>query len=434
MATGTFQIPAQTWTQLATAAATGDAVIANDCIISDGVSYLYIGASAPVSVDGIILRPQSNVVIPVQLADKIYVWSPNGGVYSYTDTAFTPSNLQLLYNGFPYPSAGVSKVMTGVNTISGGNLSSYTLSGVYSGTGSLVCNQSANLQFSGTNTMTGGFVANVNTVSVAGSFRNATSITVGSSANLIIIAGAGAAYNKLAKTSWVLQSGGKIYNNQGNGTICQDLPKYVNMSANSAISNSVSSDDPLGYYQALSGADACTIKVEGANCNLESVTTLTGNLTIDINPDCDLTIGINFVGSGGIIKNGEGYLSLDGTKSYTGDTVVNAGYLYPSSEASGNYVVNGGRLIAYGEIQNLTFEAEGILQVEDPNTPMVCLDITADNGFTVDFPYAVDEGTYTLISSAGILPSELPTVGINNTGFDTIEFEWDGGLKVTISA
>jgi autotransporter-associated beta strand protein len=74
------------------------------------------------------------------------------------------------------------------------------------------------------------------------------------------------------------------------------------------------------------------------NLNLgNSAVTLTGNPVVTVNTNT-LTIGGNISGSGSLIKSGPGTLVLNGVRSYTGSTTVNAGELI---SMTGNTASNG---------------------------------------------------------------------------------------------
>lgn len=83
---------------------------------------------------------------------------------------------------------------------------------------------------------------------------------------------------------------------------------------------------------------------------------LTGTVTVDTLDAVDGSTARNITfagganGSGSIIKNGAGTLSLGGTSGYTGDTVVNAGRFMAGSVLGGNIIANAGTVIGSGSL------------------------------------------------------------------------------------
>jgi autotransporter-associated beta strand protein len=180
----------------------------------------------------------------------------------------------------------------GSNTISlGGNDQSTTYSGTINGTGGLAKAGNGTLTLTGSNTFTGGTTVNSGTLILANANAPGSgTITQSNGSSLLVFDTTGTISNAMS-----------IYNVQASQTIT------------------------------LSG---------GITVN---------NATFDVDAGDTLTISGGIGGTGGVTKNGEGTLSLSGSNSYSGATVVNAGTLNAANAnalgTNASVTVNGGSLL-----------------------------------------------------------------------------------------
>ena len=112
-----------------------------------------------------------------------------------------------------------------------------------------------------------------------------------------------------------------------------------------------------GVKSATLNFNGGTLRALGDNANwfnasLDAVTLASGTSTIDSN-GFSVAIGIAMTGSGGLVKSGNGVLTLTGNNSYNGGTTVNSGTLRIGSDAalgavSGTVTLSNGALQTSG--------------------------------------------------------------------------------------
>ncbi|WP_312364580.1 beta strand repeat-containing protein, partial [Ensifer sp.] len=168
----------------------------------------------------------------------------------------------------------------------------------------------------------------------------------------------------------------------------------INLSSGTLVLNGAntygggSGSTEFGDANLVVGNDAALstsrVAVNGVNSNLSSNRTVTLANTFDVNRDANLrvsgandlsltgNIGETGSGPGGaVVKSGTGALTLEGTNSYSGGTVLSGGRLSVSSDnnlgaASGELTFNGGTLAATGTFNSaraVTLNGTGIFDV-----------------------------------------------------------------------
>jgi autotransporter-associated beta strand protein len=247
---------------------------------------------------------------------------------------------------------------TRVYDAASGNL---VIGGAIAGNGGLTKNGSNKLTLSANNTYTGDTTINAGTVEIgttgllgggsySGNIVNTGAFLIGSNSNQNL-SGAISGNGALTKngTGTLTLSG----NNNYSGGTTLNTGTFVIGHANAAGSGTITQ---------TSGSSLLKIDTTGTIANNMSVfnvqasqsATLSGAITVnnatwDIDTGDTLTISGAVSGNGGVTKNGAGTLLLNGTNTYNGSTVVNAGTLNAASAGalgSNNTVqVTGGTLL-----------------------------------------------------------------------------------------
>jgi fibronectin-binding autotransporter adhesin len=208
-------------------------------------------------------------------------------------------------------------------TVGGNNLST-EVSGTISGTGgSLVKVGSGTLVLSGTNTYTGG------TTISAGTLQLGSGGASGSIPGNVVDNGVFAINRSDALTFGGVISGTGSFQQLGTGTtILTTANSYSGGTTISAGVLNVSADHNLGAASGGLTLNGGTLQF-GSTFNLANTRTITlngGGGTFDTDA-FNTTISQRITGVGGLIKTGPGILTLSGSDSYSGGTVINAGIL-----------------------------------------------------------------------------------------------------------
>ncbi len=195
--------------------------------------------------------------------------------------------------------------------------------------------------------------------------------------------------------------------------------------------------------------DFSFIGSNGANSDLNlgrgAVTLSGGDRTVTVqNPAATLTVGGVISGSGlGLIKAGDGTLTLNGANTFTGPATVNAGTLSGTGTVGIVSVANGGTLAPGASIggfgaSNVTIAAGGTLAIEidDTQTPMSdtlavshALDIT---GATLDVDATGAPGQFVyVIATYGSLTGTFGVITNMPLGY-AVDYAHDGGTAIAI--
>jgi len=244
--------------------------------------------------------------------------------------------------------AGAS-IQLGAFTLSaGGDNTSTTVSGVVSGTGSLVKQGSGTMTLAGTNTYSGTTTVSAGALSVTSdSNLGSNSVTLAADStleitgatfidNAIALSGDASISNSADATLSGVISGASTLTKSGASTLTlSSTNTYVGTTV-SAGALSVASDANLGSGAVnLAGG---TLAITGAT-NIDNAVTLTGNATVSNSADATLSGVIS--GANSLGKSGAATLTLSGTNSYAGSTTIGAGTLSVASDANlGSGTVN----------------------------------------------------------------------------------------------
>jgi hypothetical protein len=176
-----------------------------------------------------------------------------------------------------------------------------------------------------------------------------------------------------------------------------------------------------------------------------SPVTISGLSTITTNADAIFNTA-DIQGTSGLIKAGAGTLYLNSAKTYSGNTYINNGSLGGSGSIlnSANVYINNGGFIFGGTgsgnngtftTNNIVFNSNGggINVYSNNTTPsLVSSGALTLNGGLVNIYNTLPSGTYTIIQSTGITLNTLPSIGINNTGFNAYVSTAGNALQISI--
>jgi len=230
------------------------------------------------------------------------------------------------------------------NLFVGGNNTSTTFSGVYSGVAQLVKNGTGTFTLSGINTYIGGTtldagLTNFNSGSALGTgnvtlngggLQWATSTTTDISSRLALQSGGGALDTNGNNVSFgsALPGGNSGLTKAGNGTLT--------LSVASTYSGNFAVTGGLINFNAASALGSGNVTLNGGGLQWATATTTdisaqlaavgAGGGTIDTNGN-NVSFATGLSGTGGLTKTGTGNLTLDSTNTYAGATLVSGGTL-----------------------------------------------------------------------------------------------------------
>ena len=275
--------------------------------------------------------------------------------------------------------AGAGNYSLGANTLTFGDSSSQTVSGIISGSGgSLVKNGSGSITLSGNNTYSGGTTISAGTIKIgdnnalgSGSLKfNASGTGLASSdatdrtiANALgTFAGSSAIY-----TFGSAGTGNLTFTNTTSATLGSVRTFTVNNSWTSFANAFTGSGHGItkngtgtlillgaNSYTGATTINAGTLQIGngGATGSLSTSSAITINGTLTFNRSGDVVQGTDFSttaigGTGSLVQNGTGNLTLNAANNYSGGTTLNSGTLNiknASAIGSGTLTINGGTL------------------------------------------------------------------------------------------
>jgi autotransporter-associated beta strand protein len=238
--------------------------------------------------------------------------------------------------------SGAGGIDLGANTLTaGGSNASTTFSGTISGTGALVKNGTGTLTLTGANSYTGGTTISAgtlqgNTSSLTGNIANNAALVFDQSANGTfagVISGTGSLTKQNAGT--LTLTGANTY--AGPTTISGGT---LTLGSGGAL-NSINAVTIAGGATFQLGAGSQTIgSFAGAgNIDLGSFTLTSGG------SNASTTFSGAIAGTGGLVKNGAGTLTLSGANTFTGTTTINAGSIVATTAGFGGAIVNNASLV-----------------------------------------------------------------------------------------
>jgi autotransporter-associated beta strand protein len=170
------------------------------------------------------------------------------------------------------------------------------------------------------------------------------------------------------------------------------------------------SGNAIGLSAGIVDESSGTINIVAVDIDLHN-----SDLTIEVGQSLRIEGGIG--GAGGVIKTGEGVLTLSGTNTYSGDTVVVAGELHTGRIETNNQpttkVEVQANTILIAECiftGNLTVGPGGILRIADTSNPTVTNVLVRSTQWDQSFPYY--EG-YSIPVGSGAQLTTLPWTNID---------------------
>ena len=316
-----------------------------------------------------------------------------GGALNITSGQLVVANNASL-NGLD-SSAGTTLTVGG--TLSLNMASSGTVAGVIAGAANLVKSGAGDLTMSANNTYTGGTTVNTGTLfGGAGSLANTVfgsgAVTVNSGATLWLDRATLA--NDLVLNNAVLQGTngfGEVFNGNITLTGTNEIRSYNYMTFNGQMSGSGAINKTEAgqltlagnnTYTGLTTIGAGTLRVTGALSDAAAVTVATGatyslgandtiasiagagnvnlnSYTLTVGNANSTTYSGVMSGSGALVKQGSGTLTLSGTNAYTGTTTINAGTLALSATGS---IASSSRLVANG-VFDISASTDGVVNM-----------------------------------------------------------------------
>jgi autotransporter-associated beta strand protein len=278
--------------------------------------------------------------------------------------------------------AGAGNYSLGANTLTFGDTSNQTVSGTISGTGALVKSGSGSITLSGSNSYSGGTRINAGTIFVG---HNSA---LGSGTLTFAASGTGLASNDsndrtisnalgtFAGTSAIYTfgsagSGNLTFTNTTSAALGSVRTFTVNNSWTSFANAFTGASDGItkagtgtlilagnNTYTGATTINAGTLQIGngGATGSLSTSSAITVNGTLAFNRSDALTQGTNFSsasisGTGSLVQNGTGNLTLNVANTYSGGTILNTGTLNinnASALGSGALTINGGTINSTG--------------------------------------------------------------------------------------
>jgi autotransporter-associated beta strand protein len=265
--------------------------------------------------------------------------------------------------------AGSGNYSLGANTLTFGDTSNQTVSGTISGTGALVKNGSGSIALSGNNTYSGGTTISTGTIQIgdnnalgSGSLKLGVSGTTASIAftstdatdrtiSNVLTSFAGSSWNT---TFGSAVTGNLTFGNSTSVTLGAVRTFTVNNSWTSFANAFTGSGDGItksgtgtlillanNSYNGTTIINTGTLQIGngGATGSLSTSSAITVNGTLAFNRTGDVVQGTNFSsasisGTGSLVQNGAGTLTLNAANTYSGGTTLNTGTLVIGNTAA----------------------------------------------------------------------------------------------------
>ncbi len=236
-------------------------------------------------------------------------------------------------------STGGTVTVASGQTLTVAESGSQTFSGVIGGAGGLTKSGSGTITLDGASTYSGGTTITAGTLSI----------------------GAGGTTGSLSTSSTIVNNGALAFNRSNTLTQGTDFTASAITGTGALIQNG-SGTTILTANQGYTGAtiiNAGTLQIGngGTSGSLSSSSAITNNGTLAFNRSDDITQGTHFsaniTGTGALVKNGSGNLTIGVANSYTGGTVINSGTLQirnASALGTSGTISFGGGTLQWGNV------------------------------------------------------------------------------------
>ncbi|WP_180980926.1 autotransporter domain-containing protein [Pseudovibrio exalbescens] len=195
-----------------------------------------------------------------------------------------------------------------------------TYSGVLSGAGELTKNGAGTLTLTGENTYSGGTLIQQGAIAVNGEARLGTGTTTIDGGGLSFTGSGSASFSKVA-----LGSGGgtlDVVNESGRMTVSSDLSGQGSLTKTGDGTLILTGNNS---YEGFTWLQEGTL--QGTTDGLQGYISSSAGTTLSFDQSTSGTSSVRYVGDGRLVKTGNGTVTLTGTNSHTGGTVVEQGTL-----------------------------------------------------------------------------------------------------------
>jgi fibronectin-binding autotransporter adhesin len=243
------------------------------------------------------------------------------------------------FNGafFSVSGSGNLALNGGASLAVGSDNSSSSLDATVSGTGAIVKDGSGTLTLTGANTFTGGMTVNAGTlVGAAASLRG----NIANNGAVVFNQGSNDVYSGSI-------SGGGTLGKIGGGTLTlTGASTYSGATAIAGGTLQAGSSSAFGRSRLLSVGAGATVDFNGFNQTFFSVggtgnVALNGGATLTVGSDnSSSALDATVSGSGGLVKDGSGTLTLTGANTFTGGLTVNGGAITGGAQSLPGRIIN----------------------------------------------------------------------------------------------
>jgi len=308
--------------------------------------------------------------------------------------------------------SGAGSVKLGSATLTTGNATSQTFSGVISETGSLIKNGSGVLTLSGVNTYTGDTTVN------GGTLRAGTNNILSNSTDVIVNSGSSYDLNNFSDTIGSLAGAGNVLLGAGTLTTGANNTNTIFSGVISETGNLTKSGNGTftlsgnNSYTGSTTINSGSLKVGngGSSGTLGTGNIIDNSLLYFNRSGSAFTVSNTISGTGQLRKQGSASLTLSGNNSYSGSTNIEGGTLVAATStalgnASGATSINSGAVLDLKSVaigsESVSIFGTGILNVSSGNSSLsgsVYLDTTSEisvaNGAQLTLSGKISEYTY----------------------------------------
>lgn len=394
---------------------TGDLSVLNGGAVS--AYRLYIGNNVGSSGTVVVRGAGSSITT----TDRLYIGAEGDGTLTLSDEAsISASRINIAYLDGASGTLNIGAA-TGQTAVAAGAVNASEIF-FGAGDGRIVLNHTGtNYELASAISGSGRIIAENGTTTLSGAntYTGGTTITGGTLVGTATSFGTGAIVNNAA-----LVVG-------GSGTLANSI------SGSGTVEKVGSGTLTLAGVNSYTGGTTIS-----AGTLIASTTSLSGdvvnNATLIIDQDSDGTFGGNISGSGDLVKDGTGTVSLTGTLTYSGTTTILAGQLVGNTSTIGGPVTNSGQLEfnqTYDGSYSSIVSGSGSLLKTGSGT----LTLTAANSYTGGTTIsdgtligsAASFGSGAIVNNAALVVDGSGTLANSISGSGTFEKTGSGKLLLT---